>query len=588
MLQDIRPADLYRMMGQITGEEPVFVGNEVVVFTNRFTGTVPFRKATQFAFEQLQALELQVQYQDWLFLGFWSVYSDRNVIGIQPGVSHPEEIVVICAHLDDYSETDRAPGADDNASGASAVLTAARIFSQYRFERTIHYVLFTGEEQVGLGSREYVAQAVAGGSNIVGVLAPDMIGYASSALGPPTTSLFLPQLDSGLQDPIGSEIAAIFTPGMEVEGMLTNVVAVYELGNKLSCALVFSSVPSDAEFFFENGYPTVFLTHADENPRYHTGADTLDTLNLNYLTAMVQAIVGTAAHLAYPVDRNPFEVMEVANSDWTPASDLGGGHLYATFAVGASETNVDLQDLPWSEAPTNSPFNQELRIYSDPYGVPLQIDARPPGSDTLFRVKLAVADATGAGVSGNTRLRFSPLTPTGNNRVYLARVHVDGRYLVTGKDFDCVTNLHEVVSAGGFLDLPSLVQVPDGAVYGTCDISARQLNQDAANCRLRVASIDSPSIVLSTTAQMGAHIIDDLEVCTNLAPPIRWTLLKSYTNVVSPDATHFESGWTEVVREIDASLLPEGTSHFFRLKRTWTNLNDRAISRFDSGHYVTD
>jgi hypothetical protein len=68
---------------------------------------------------------------------------------------------------------------------------------------------------------------------------------------------------------------------------------------------------------------------------------------------------------------------------------------------------------------------------------------------------------------------------------------------------------------------------------------------------------------------MGAHVIDDLEVRPNLAPPVRWTLLKSYTNVVSPDATHFESGWTEVVREVEASLLPEGTSHFFRLKRTW-------------------
>jgi hypothetical protein len=286
---------------------------------------------------------------------------------------------------------------------------------------------------------------------------------------------------------------------------------------------------------------------------------------------MIQAIVGTAAHLAYPVDRNPFEVIEVVSSDWTPASGLSGGRFYATFAVGASETNVDLHDLPWSEAATNSPFNKELTIYSDPSGVPLQLDARPPGSDTLFRVKLSVADATAVGVSGPTRLRFSPLTPMGNSRVCLAHVHVDGRYLATGRDFDCVTNLHEVVSAGGFLDLPSLVQVPDRAVYGTCDISVRLINQDAADCRLRVASIDSPSIVLSSTAQMGARIIDDLELCTNLAAPVRWTLLNSSTNVVSPDVTYFISGWTELVREVDPSLLPEGRSHFFRLKRTWTN-----------------
>jgi hypothetical protein len=527
------------------------------------------RKATQFAFEQLQALGLQVRYQDWER----AAYSDRNIVAIQPGVSRPEEIVVICAHFDDCSDTDRAPGADDNGSGSAAVLTAARIFSQYRFERTIHYVLFTGEEQHGLGSQEYVAQAAAGGSNIVAVLAPDMIGYASSALEPPTCTLILPGGPQvGLEGPIGSEIETMFAVGFQIEAMFTNVVAVYGLTNTVSFSFATPGmwgIPSDAEFFLEHGYPTLFLTHAHWSTNYHTSADTLAGLNFSYFTAMVQAIVGTAAHLAYPVERNPFEVIEVANSDWTPASNLGGGRFYATFAVGASETNVDLRDLPWSEAPTNSSFNRELRIYSDPYGLPLQTDARPPGSDTLFRVKLAVADATGAGVSGNTRLRFGHLTPLATNRVYLVRVHVDGRYLATGREFDCVTNLHEVVWAGGFLDLPSLVQVPDGAVYGTCDISARLLNEDAANCRLRMVSIDSPSIVLASTAQMGAHIIDDLEVRTNLAPPIRWTLLKSYTNVVSPDVTHFESGWTEVVREVEASLLPEGTSHFFRLKRTW-------------------
>ncbi len=149
------------------------------------------------------------------------------------------------------------------------------------------------------------------------------------------------------------------------------------------------------------------------------------------------------------------------------------------------------------------------------------------------------------------------------------RVHLDGRSLATGDDFDCITNLQDVISTGGFMDLPSLVQVPNGAVYGTCDISARLLNQDAANCRLRLTSLDSQSVALSSTAQLGAHIVDGLEVCTNLVPPIRWTLLKCYTNIVSPDALHFESGWTEVVREVDAALLPQGTSYFFRLRRTW-------------------
>ena len=363
MLRDIRPADLYSLMRQITGEEPVVVGNDVVVFTNRLTGSVPFRKATQFAFEQLQALGLQVQYQDWE--GDWQsepTYSDRNIVGTQPGVSRPDEIVVICAHFDAISDTNRAPGADDNGSGSAAVLTAASICSQYRFERTIHYVLFTGEEQHGLGSQEYVSQAVAGGSNIVAVLAPDMIGYASSALEPPTCNLTIegpPHL--GLPGAIGSEIEAMFALGFEIEAMFTNVVAMYGVTNTLSCSLEYPDplwgIPSDAKFFFESGYSTLFLQHAHENPRYHTGADTLDALNFSYFTAMVQAIVGTGAHLAYPIGAHPPEQPVLG-----PVVLLSTGAVQVTltgvagrtYSIQASSdltnwltiTNVDLTDPP--------------------------------------------------------------------------------------------------------------------------------------------------------------------------------------------------------------------------------------------------
>lgn len=103
---------------------------------------------------------MEARYQPWSM--------GRNVVGIQPGEGRPGEIVVVCAHLDDMPEAGPAPGADDNASGSAAVLEAARILSQYRFDRTLHFVLFTGEEQGLLGSRHYVTDAQAGGSNIVG------------------------------------------------------------------------------------------------------------------------------------------------------------------------------------------------------------------------------------------------------------------------------------------------------------------------------------------------------------------------------------------------------------------------------------
>jgi len=37
-------------------------------------------------------------------------------------------------------------------------------------------------------------------------------------------------------------------------------------------------------------------------------------------------------------------------------------------------------------------------------------------------------------------------------------------------DFDCVTNLPDVIGGGGYVALPNLHQASNGVVYGTCEI----------------------------------------------------------------------------------------------------------------------
>jgi uncharacterized short protein YbdD (DUF466 family) len=62
-----------------------------------------------------------------------------------------------------------------------------------------------------------------------------------------------------------------------------------------------------------------------------------------------------------------------------------------------------------------------------------------------------------------------------------------------------------------------------------------------------------------------------LEVTANLGSAGAWTFVQSYTNYVSPDAAHFDTGWTELAREFDPAQLPMSEAHFFRLRRTWIN-----------------
>ena len=98
--------------------------------------------------------------------------SAENVVGEIEGAVHPEQVVLVGAHLDSW---DLSPGATDDGTGVAAVLAAARAIqaSGVRPDRTIRFVLFTGEEQGLLGSQAYVEQHRAELPNFVCALVMD-------------------------------------------------------------------------------------------------------------------------------------------------------------------------------------------------------------------------------------------------------------------------------------------------------------------------------------------------------------------------------------------------------------------------------
>jgi hypothetical protein len=77
-----------------------------------------------------------------------------NTVAEIRGSEKPDEVVLLGAHLDSW---DIATGGTDNATGAIAVLEAARIIkaSGVRPKRTIRFALFSGEEEGLFGSQEY-------------------------------------------------------------------------------------------------------------------------------------------------------------------------------------------------------------------------------------------------------------------------------------------------------------------------------------------------------------------------------------------------------------------------------------------------
>jgi len=84
---------------------------------------------------------------------------------------------VLGAHYDSYKSG--APGADDNASGTSGLIEVARVLSDYEFEKTIVFVLFSGEETGRLGSKAFIDSLVNSNSEISSMINLDMISYVN-------------------------------------------------------------------------------------------------------------------------------------------------------------------------------------------------------------------------------------------------------------------------------------------------------------------------------------------------------------------------------------------------------------------------
>jgi len=109
-----------------------------------------------------------------------------NVIGILKG-SSVKDVVIISGHYDSRgplsrdNATEKAPGTDDNASGATMVLEAARIavekYNNTLLPYTVHFLSTSGEEDFLYGAFFYGRSLVNAGYNVRFVINADMISY---------------------------------------------------------------------------------------------------------------------------------------------------------------------------------------------------------------------------------------------------------------------------------------------------------------------------------------------------------------------------------------------------------------------------
>jgi hypothetical protein len=198
-----------------------------------------------------------------------------NVIGILPGKSKANEVVIFSAHYD-HVGTDSGlrkdkvfNGANDNASGTAAVLTLANYFSlRNDNERTLVFCAFAGEELGLFGSEAFVNNTNTGG--IKAVINIEMIGRTSVG----KNAFFITGSDQ-------SDFSSIIKKALRNTARLVREPP-YEKE-------LFKR--SDNYPFAEKGIVAhTIMSSDDDDQYYHKTCDELERIDFENMTKIVQAI----------------------------------------------------------------------------------------------------------------------------------------------------------------------------------------------------------------------------------------------------------------------------------------------------------
>ena len=221
-----------------------------------------------------------------------------------PPASSAPEVVVVGAHYDSARNT---PGANDNASGAAAVLELARMLRDRdgKSGKRIRLVLFVNEEPPyfgtdGMGSLQYARSLAARGERVVAMYSLETLGFYSSEPG----SQRYPA-PFGMVFPDRADFVAFV-------GMLGSRPLLQETMRSFRSHTAFPSIGgvaprqvpgigwSDHWAFAEQGFQAVMITDTAlfRYPHYHRPTDTPDKVDAQKLARVVKGIERVIRDLA--------------------------------------------------------------------------------------------------------------------------------------------------------------------------------------------------------------------------------------------------------------------------------------------------
>ena len=232
-----------------------------------------------------------------------------NVYAEVPGTQCSDKVLVVSAHYDSIVAGN--PAADDDGTGMAGLFEIARALRNRPLPITVRLVAFSYEEDGLVGSQAMAARDASEGTDIVGAVSMDMIGFTKPDIDPltglPATYLAM------VADPTSAPLARAFGAAAYT----------YEPAFAAASAIIPLSVLPDIfrsmhALFVGHGYQGLLVSDTANfrNPNYHTVNDTLGTIDWDFLTSSARTVLagvatyassdqnadGTADHCRPPVD----------------------------------------------------------------------------------------------------------------------------------------------------------------------------------------------------------------------------------------------------------------------------------------------
>ena len=205
--------------------------------------------------------------------------------------------ILIGAH---YDGVINSVGADDNGTGVAVLLEMAKYFSEHGAKSPIRLVAFDLEEYGCLGSQAYAQELKELNLPLRLMFSLEMLGYCDRS---PNSQSYPTPLQY-LYPSVGDFIALIGNNKalfdlIRIHRSLKKYVKCQWLPAGKRGALVPDTRRSDHGPFWDYGYKAIMVTDTANlrNPHYHQPTDTIETIDLEFLTNVYQGLVNTISKL---------------------------------------------------------------------------------------------------------------------------------------------------------------------------------------------------------------------------------------------------------------------------------------------------